>query len=58
MGALGKIRNRSGLLLAVIVLQCWHFLEILCSLNVQVVQGLLCWRSFGENIHVQNFEKL
>ena len=59
MGALGKIRNRSGLLLAVIGFAMLAFIlgDFMQSKRSGGPSTLYVGEVLGENIHIQNFEK-
>ena len=59
MGALGKIRNRSGLLLAVIGFAMLAFIlgDFMQSKRSGGPSTLHVGEVLGENIHIQNFEK-
>ena len=59
MGALGKIRNRSGLLLAVIGFAMLAFIlgDFMQSKRSGGSGTLYVGEVLGENIHVQNFER-
>ena len=59
MGALGKIRNRSGLLLAVIGFAMLAFIlgDFMQSKRSGSSGTFYVGEVLGENIHVQNFEK-
>ena len=59
MGALGKIRNRSGLLLAVIGFAMLAFIlgDFMQSKRSGSSGTFYVGEVLGENIHIQNFEK-
>ena len=60
MGALGKIRNRSGLLLAVIGFAMLAFIlgDFMQSKRSGSSGTFYVGEVLGENIHIQNFEIL